>query len=46
MMDEEHKLDHLKNGFTQFVADNENHDTDTLDVKVPSMGWALLLVQS
>ena len=44
MLDEERKLDHLKNGFTQFVPDNENHNT--LDVKLPSMGCALLLVQS
>ena len=32
-MDEDHKLDHLKDGFTQFVADNVDHNTDTLDSK-------------
>ena len=45
-MDEDDKLKHLKIGFTQFLTDNVDHNTDTLDVKVPSMGWALLLVQS
>ena len=40
------KLDHLKNEFMSFVAENVDHNIDTLDVKVPSMGWALLLVQS
>ena len=45
-MNEDLKLDHLKNGFMQFVADNMDHKTDTLDVKSPSMGWILLLVQS
>ena len=40
------KLDHLKNEFMPFVAENVDHNNDTLDVKVPSMGWALLLVQS
>ena len=32
-MDEDHKLDHLKDGFTQFVADNVGHNTDTVDGK-------------
>ena len=32
-MDEDHKLDHLKDGFTRFVADNVDHNTDTLDGK-------------
>ena len=45
-MDEDDKLKHLKIGFTQFLADNVDHITDTLDVKAPSMGWALLRVQS
>ena len=39
-MDQYDKLDHLKNGFMV------DHNTDTLDVKVPSIGWKLLLVQS
>ena len=30
----------------QFVADNLEHNTNTMDVNVPSVGWALLLVQS
>ena len=34
-MDEDYKLDHVKNGFTQFAADNVDHNTDTMDVKVP-----------
>ena len=41
-MDEDHKLDHLKNWFMQFVADNVEHNTD--NVKVSSMRWALFLV--
>ena len=45
-MDEHHKLDHLKNGFTEFVADNMEHNINTMDVNVPSMRWGLLLVQS
>ena len=46
-MDEDHKLDHIKDGFTQFVADNVDHNTDTLNGKNTFfMGWALLLVQS
>ena len=45
-MDEHHKLDHLKDRFTEFVADNMEHNIDTMDVKVPSMRWGLLLVQS
>ena len=45
-MGEDHKLDHLKNGFTQSAAEHVDHNTDTLDVKVPSMGWTLLFVQS
>ena len=32
-MDEDHKLDHLKDGFTQFVADNLDHDIDIQDGK-------------
>ena len=32
-MDEDYKLDHLKDGFTQFVADNLDHNADTLDGK-------------
>ena len=32
-MDEDHKLDHLKDGFTQFVADNVDHDIDIQDGK-------------
>ena len=45
-MDEDHKADHLKNSFMQFVADNAEHNTNTMDVKVPFIGWTLLLVQS
>ena len=37
-MDAHHKLDDLKNGFTHFVADKVDYDTDTLDVNVLSMG--------
>ena len=44
-MDEDHKLDHLINNFIQFLADNMEHNTDTIDIKVLSIGWALLLVQ-
>ena len=44
-MDEDHNLAHLKYEFTQFVANNVGYNTDTMDVKVPSVGWALLLVQ-
>ena len=36
-MDKNHELDHLKDGFTEFVADNVGHHIDTLDGKVPSM---------
>ena len=32
-MDEDHKLDRLKDGFTQFVADNLDHDIDIQDGK-------------
>ena len=32
-MDEYQKLDRPKDGFTQFVADNVDHNTDTLDGK-------------
>ena len=45
-MDEDHKLDHRKNRFTQFVADNVEYNINTMDVKVLSMGWALWFVQS
>ena len=33
LTDEEHKLGHLKDGFTQFVADNADHNTETVDSK-------------
>ena len=33
LMDEDHKLDHIKDGFTQFVADNIDYNNDTLDGK-------------
>ena len=33
-MNEDHRLDHLKNWFTQFVANNLEHNIDTLDIKV------------
>ena len=33
VMDEEHKLEHIKDGFTQFVTDKVDHNTDTLDSK-------------
>ena len=45
-MDEDHKLDHLPNRFTQVVAGNVEHNTNAVDVKVPCKGWVLLLVQS
>ena len=32
-MDEDHKLDHIKYGFTHFVVDNVDHNTDTLNRK-------------
>ena len=32
-IDEDHKLDQIKDGFTHFVADNVDHNTDTLDGK-------------
>ena len=35
-MDEDHKLDHRKNRFTQFVADNVEYNINTMDVKVLS----------
>ena len=41
-MDEEHKLDHLKDGFTQFVADNVDHNTDTLDGKGTFHGMGII----
>ena len=46
-MDEDHKLDRVKDGFRQFVADKVDHNTDSLDGKdIFSMGLALFLVQS
>ena len=42
-MDKYHKLDYLKNEFMQFVADNVERNTGIMDVKAPSMEWALLL---
>ena len=33
LIDADHKLDHIKDGFTQFVAYNMDHNTDTLDGK-------------
>ena len=46
-MDEDHKLNHVKDGFTQFVADKVDHITDSLYSKdIFSMGLALFLVQS
>ena len=32
-MDEDHKLDHIKDAFTHFVVDNFDYNTDTLDGK-------------
>ena len=32
-MDEDHKPDRLKNRFTQFIADNVECNTDTMDVR-------------
>ena len=32
-MDEDHKLDHIKDGFTHFVVDNVDHNTNTLEGK-------------
>ena len=32
-MDGDHKLDHIKDGFTNFVVDNVNHNTNTLEGK-------------
>ena len=42
LMDEEHKLDHLKDGFTQFVADNADHNTETLDSKGTLHGLGII----
>ena len=39
-------VDHLKNRFTLFVADNVERNTDTMDVKELFMGWAVLLIES
>ena len=41
-MDGDHKIDHHKDGFTQFVADNMNHNTDTLDGKGTFHGMAII----
>ena len=32
-MDEDHKLDHIKDAFTHFVVDNVDYNIDTLDGK-------------
>ena len=42
LMDENHKLDHLKDGFTQFVVDNADHNTDTLDSKGTFHGMGII----
>ena len=41
-MDEDYELDYLKNGFTQFVADNVNNNTNTLDGKVTCYGMGII----
>ena len=41
-MDKDYELDYLKNGFTQFVADNVNNNTDTLDGKVTCYGMGII----
>ena len=41
-MDEDHKLDHLKDGLMQFVADNVDHNTDTLDGKGTFHGMGII----
>ena len=41
-MDEDYELDYLKNGFTKFVADNVNHNTDTLDGKGTFHGMGII----
>ena len=33
MMDGNYKLDHIKDGFTQFAADNVEYNNDSLDDK-------------
>ena len=43
---DEGRLGQIKNRFTQFVAGNLEHNNNTMDVNVPSVKWALLLVQS
>ena len=42
LMDEDHKLDHLKDGLMQFVADNVDHNTDTLDGKGTFHGMGII----
>ena len=41
-IDEDHKLDQIKDGFTHFVADNVDHNTDTLDGKGTSHGMHII----
>ena len=42
LMDEDHKLDHLNDVFTQFVVDNVDHNTDTLDGKGTFNGMGII----
>ena len=44
-MDEDHKLDHIKDAITQFVVDNVDYNIDTLDGK-GTMGCTLLIFRS
>ena len=41
-MDEDHKLDHLNDVFTQFVVDHVDHNTDTLDGKGTFNGMGII----
>ena len=41
-MDGQHKLDDLQDGFTQFVGDNVDHNTDTLDGKGTFHGMGII----
>ena len=42
LMDEDHKLDHIKDGFMKFLADNVNHNTDILDGKGTFHGMGIV----
>ena len=42
LMNENHKLDHIKDGFMQFAADKVDHNTDTLDGKGTFLGMGII----